>query len=76
MDAVAESERRGCTCESASDLAWVWTTSGLMRDGTAEPVSRRQIPSERGEENFRFPLQLTTSRIDNLAPLMPSLLYV
>ena len=41
--------------------------SRLMRDGTAEPVSQDQIlRRERGQrEILIFPVQLTTSRIDN-----------
>ena len=40
--------------------------SRLTRDGTAEPVSRDQILRHaRGQGNIIFPVQLTTSRIDN-----------
>ena len=39
--------------------------SRLMRDGTAEPVSRDQtLRLERGQEEIIFPVQLTKSRID------------
>ena len=48
--------------------------SRLMRDGTAEPVSRDQIPRrERGQENIIFSVQLTTSRIGNLTRLILTL---
>ena len=41
--------------------------SRLTRNGIAEPVSRDQIlRRERGQETLVFPVQLTTSRIDNL----------
>ena len=37
-------------------LTWVWRMSGLMRDGTAKPVSRDQIlRRERGQGNIHFP---------------------
>ena len=48
--------------------------SRLTRDGTAEPVSRDQIlRRERGQGNFIFPFQLTTSRIGNLTLLIHTL---
>ena len=51
--------------------------SRLMRDGTAEPVSRDQILRHaRGQWNIIFPVQLTTSRIGNLTRLIHTLLYV
>ena len=51
--------------------------SRLTRDGTAEPVSRDQILRHaRGQGNIIFPVQLTTSRIDNLTRLIHTLLYV
>ena len=51
--------------------------SRLTRDGTAEPVSRDQIlRHERGQGNTIFPVQLTTSRIGNLTPLIRTVLYV
>ena len=51
--------------------------SRLTRDGTAEPVLRDQILwREREQENIIFPVQLTTSRIDNLTQLNLLLLYV
>ena len=51
--------------------------SRLTRDGTAEPVSRDQILRHaRGQGNAIFPVQLTTSRIDNLTRLIHTLLYV
>ena len=51
--------------------------SRLTRDGTAEPVSRDQILRHaRGQGNIIFPVQLTTSRIGNLARLIHTLLYV
>ena len=38
----------------------------LTRDGTAEPVSQDLIlMREQGQGNIFFPVQLTTSRIDN-----------
>ena len=45
----------------------------LKRDVTAEPVSRDQILRS---EIIVFPVQLTTSRIDNLTRLIHTLLYV
>ena len=49
----------------------------LTRDRTAEPVSRDQIfRHARGQRIFIFPVQLTTSRIGNLAQLIHTLLYV
>ena len=51
--------------------------SRLTRDGKAEPVSRDQILRHaRGQGNINFPVQLTTSRIGNLARLIHTLLYV
>ena len=51
--------------------------SGLTRDGTDEPVSRDQIlRHERRRKIFIFPVQLTTSRIGNLTPLIHTLLKV
>ena len=51
--------------------------SRLTRDGTAEPVSRDQIPRHaRGQGNTNFPVQMTTSRIGNLTRLIHTLLYV
>ena len=51
--------------------------SRLTRDGTAEPVSGDQILRHaRGQGNVIFPVQLTTSRIDNLTRLIHTLLYV
>ena len=48
-----------------------------MQDGTAEPVSRDQIPRHaRGKRIFILPVQLTTSRIGDLARLIHTLLYV
>ena len=48
--------------------------SRLTRDGNAEPVSRDQIlRRERGQGNFLFPVQLTTSRIGNLTRLIHTL---
>ena len=45
--------------------------SKLTLDGTAETVSRDQIlRHERGQGNNNFPVQLTTSRIGNLARLI------
>ena len=46
----------------------------MTRDGTTEPVSRDQIPRrDRGQGNFIFPVQLTTSMIANLTRLIHSL---
>ena len=51
--------------------------SRLTRDGTAEPISRDQILRHaRGQGHIIFPVQLTTSRIDNLTRLIHTLLYV
>ena len=51
--------------------------SRLTRDGTAEPVSRDQIPRHaRGQGNIIFPVQVTTSRIGNLTRFIHTLLYV
>ena len=51
--------------------------SRLTRDGTAEPVSRDQIPRHaRGQGNIIFHVQLTTSKIGNLNRLIHTLLYV
>ena len=51
--------------------------SKLARDGTAESISRDQILSHaRGQGNIIFPVQLTTSRIGNLTPVIHTLLYV
>ena len=48
--------------------------SRLTRDGTTEPVSRDQIlRRERGQGTVTFPVQLTTSRIDNLTRLILTL---
>ena len=50
----------------------------LTRDGTAEPVSRDQIlRHERGDREISIsPVQLTTSRIDNLTRLILLLLIM
>ena len=51
--------------------------SRLTPDGTAEPVSRDQILRRvRGQGKFIFLVQLTTSRIGNLARLIHTLQYV
>ena len=51
--------------------------SRLTRDGTAEPISRDQILRHAREQgNIIFPVQLTTSRIGNLARLIHTQLYV
>ena len=51
--------------------------SRLTRDGTAEPISRDQILRHAREQgNIIFPVQLTTSRIGNLARLIHTPLYV
>ena len=49
--------------------------SRLTRDGTAEPVSPDKIlrRANRGRKIFIFPVQLTTSRIDNLTRLILAL---
>ena len=48
--------------------------SRLTRDGIAEPVSRDQIlRRECGQKISIFPVQLTTSRIGNLARLIHTL---
>ena len=53
------------------DSAWVWRMSGLTRGGTAVPASRGQILSdERGQGNFIFHVQLTTSTISNQSYLV------
>ena len=57
----------------------MWRMKGLMtRDGTAEHVSTDQIlRRERtgtGTGKHIFPVQLTTSRIDNLTRLIDTLL--
>ena len=51
--------------------------SRLTQDGAAEPVSRDQIlRRERGQEISIFPVQVTTSSIDNLTRLVHiSVLY-
>ena len=49
-------------------------SSRLIWDGTAEAVSRDQILSRvQGQGNVHFPVQLTTSRIGNLTPLILTL---
>ena len=50
-----------------SDSALVWRMGRLMRDGTAEPISRNHFfRRERGQQGENiFPAQLTTSRIGN-----------
>ena len=51
--------------------------SKLTRDGTVEPASRDYIlRNERGQGNIHFPVQLTTSRVDNLTRLIHTLPYV
>ena len=52
-------------------------TSRLTRGGTAEPVSRDQIPDMNGDREISmFSVQLTTSRIGNLTRLIHTLLCV
>ena len=51
--------------------------SRLTRDGEAEPVSRDQILRyERGQKKTLFPVQLATSRIDNLTRFIHTLLLL
>ena len=51
--------------------------SRLTRDGTAEPVSRDQIPGTHGDRGiFIFAVELTTNRIGNLARLILTLLII
>ena len=60
--------------EEAPDSAWVWRMSRLARDGAPELVSRDQIlRRERGQGFFYFFIQLITSRIGNLTPLIPNI---
>ena len=48
--------------------------SRLTRDGTAEPVSRDQIPGANADrEILIFPVQVTTCRIGNLIRLIHTL---
>ena len=50
--------------------------SRLTRDGTTKPVSRDLIlRRERGQVKTIFPVQLTTSRIDDLTRLILTLYY-
>ena len=58
--------------KQAPDSAWSMEMSRLMRDGTAEPVSRDQNSQARtGTRNNSFSLfsKLTASRIGDLAQL-------
>ena len=73
MDAAAELGRNPVSTR----LSLSMEMNRLTRDGTAEPVSRDQILRHaRGQGNIIFPVQLTTSRIGNLAPLIHTMLYV
>ena len=73
MDAAAELGRNPVSTRFSLSMEM----SRLTRDGTAEPVSRHQILRHaRGQGNIIFPVQLTTSRIDNLTRLIHTLLYV
>ena len=75
MDAAAEPGRNPVRKHQIRSLSM--EMSRLTRDGTAEPVSRDQIPRHaRGQGNIVFPVQLTTSRIGNLTRLIHTLLYV
>ena len=73
MDAAAEFGRNLVSKQhQIDDSALALRMSRLMRDRTAEPVSRDQIiRRERGQGNKIFPVKLTTSRIDNLYPVVP-----
>ena len=74
MDAAAEIGRNPV---SKHHIQLEYEMSRVTRDGTAETVSRDQIiRRERGQETSIFPLQLTTSRIGNLARLIYTLLYM
>ena len=83
MDAAAELERNPVSNkhqiqpEYGDKQADAGRDGRLTRDGTAEPVSRDQILGHaRGQGNIIFPIQLTTSRMDNLTRLIHTLLYV
>ena len=74
MDATAELGRNPV---SKHHISLGMEMSRLTRDGTVNPVSRDQILRHvRGQENIRFPVQLTTSRIGDLTRLIHTLLYV
>lgn len=69
---VAESGRDRLSPVSKLQIQPGRGMSGLTLDGTAEPISRGQIPGTNGDkENFVFSVQLTTSRIDITTRLMP-----
>ena len=60
--------------KEAPDSAWVWRTSGLTQDGTAEPNSRDEtLRRDRGQGKFQFPCSADHKQHTGL---MPSLLKV
>ena len=57
---ATQAGRRG-----ASDSAWVWRKSGLMRNGKAEPSHEKKTSGVNGDRGkIIFPVQRTASRID------------
>ena len=73
MDAAAELGRNPVSTRFSLSMEM----SRLTRDGRAEPVSRDQtLRHARRQGNIIFPVQLTTSRIDNFTRLIHTLLYV
>ena len=71
MDAAAEIGRNPVS-KIKPDLSWVWKVSRLMRDGTAEPVSRDQIlRRERGQEKVHFPYSADHERDWQPCPVDP-----
>ncbi|CAM9323914.1 unnamed protein product, partial [Ascophyllum nodosum] len=69
--------RRAGGIPQVPDSAWVWRMSRLTRDGTAEPARETKFSGANGHrEMLIFAVQLTTSRIDNLAWLIHTLLHV
>ena len=72
--------RRGTREESrkyAPDSAWVWRCTGWRGTGRLNPSRETKFSGTHGDRGkLIFPVQLTTSRIGNLTPLIHTLLYV
>ena len=74
MDAVAE---LGTNSVSKHQIQPEYGDGRLTRDGTAEPVSRDQIPRrERGQGNIHFPCSADHVQDWQLYPIDPSSCYM
>ena len=73
MDAAAELERSSASARFSLSMEM----SRLTRDGTAEPVSRDQIPRhDRGQGNIHFPCSADYEQDWQLCPVDPYSCYM